>query len=59
MRNSKVFHVGRDINGVAHNCAHETKRSMRSEPTTPSVLKYKMFYFLFTFAYVYIYLDMF
>jgi hypothetical protein len=28
-----IFHVKREINGVAHNCAHQAKRSMRSEPT--------------------------
>jgi hypothetical protein len=29
----RIFHVKREINGVAHNCAHQAKRSMRSEPT--------------------------
>jgi hypothetical protein len=29
----RIFHVKREINGVAHNCAQQAKRSMRSEPT--------------------------
>jgi hypothetical protein len=29
----RIFHVRREINRVAHNCAHQAKRSMRSEPT--------------------------
>jgi hypothetical protein len=30
---SSVYHVKREINGVAHSCAHQAKRSLRSEPT--------------------------
>jgi hypothetical protein len=29
----RIFHVKREINGVAHNCAQQAKRSMRSKPT--------------------------
>lgn len=31
---AKVYHVGRGINGVAHNCAHQAKRSIGSMPTS-------------------------
>jgi hypothetical protein len=29
----RVFHVKREINGVAHNCAQQARRSRRAEPT--------------------------
>jgi hypothetical protein len=29
---SQVFHVKRDINGVAHNCAHQALRQCLTQP---------------------------
>ena len=29
----KVYHISREINGVAHNCAHQAKRMFTSQPT--------------------------
>jgi ribonuclease HI len=31
---STVYHISREINGVAHCCAHQAKRSFRSQPTS-------------------------
>jgi hypothetical protein len=30
---TKIFHISKEIYDVAHNCAHQAKRSLRSTPT--------------------------